>query len=231
LKTILILSCSWGAGEWGVTESGHYDVLHPSLTEYLQGEYDALNLSQPGGDLSGFVRLFDKIIRFNPHKQFLPVLIQTDITRSFSFREFLINPGEKVLDFLNRFYLEIYKEFNDRAEKLGTTLYVIGGLTDVTVDLRSFRNLKLLSPSWCSLIDPSVPLTPVVDVEGIDYLNWKYQDRRDQLLHIIELADQRWKFFDKYPQFFQPDGQHPNRDMHRILADYLTNYFKSNNHV
>jgi hypothetical protein len=232
LKTLLILSCSWGAGEWGTDNAGKYGIRHPGMTQYLRDEiYDVWNLSQPASDLIRLVGLFKHAVQCNPHKQFIPLLIQTDIGRSFPFREFPMLPGETIQEFLNRFYLEIYKEFNDAAEELGVDLYVVGGLTDVTVDLSSFSRLKLVSPSWCGLADPSVPMVQTIDIDSINYLNWKYKDYKDQIIELFELAAQRWKFFDRNPELFYPDGQHPNRDMHRLLSNHLINYFKTQENV
>lgn len=202
------------------------------MTQYLQeAGYEVWNLSQPGGDMTGLANLFRRIVQCNPHKDFLPVLIQTDIGRSFPFREFLMKDEETVTDFLNRVYLEIYQDFNNFAKELNVNVHVIGGLTDITVNLSTFSNLRLIGSSWVSLINPGISMVQVVDQDSINYLDWKYKDKKNQLVDIIDKSTQRFKFFDDNPIFFYPDGQHPNRDMHRVLADYLLDYFKTGNHV
>ena len=228
MKTILILSCSWGAGEWGQDEVTEYGILHPGLTTYLsQGGYEVWNLSQPAGDLSKLVDIFKNTVQCNPHKDFLPVLLQTDISRSFPFKSFDKTPDQSLDQFLDQCYLEIYRDFNEHAKALDMNIHVAGGLTDVTADISCFSNLRLVCPSWIGLVDSSISPTRIIEIDGINYFNWKYPEHKDEILKLMDTADARWKFFDRHPELFYPDGMHPNRSMHRILSDYLLSYFKN----
>ena len=222
MKNLLITGCSWPAGEWGYV-SGNYQITHRGLALFLNDSgYDVINLSQPGSDNWGAVYVLQSFLKVNSHINLSHIFyFQTDIGRSFKFCA--PSKSNNLTDEINQLYLELYDRLDQLAMKNNCTIHVIGGITDIVVSLKNFKNLKLCLDSWCRLIDPTLPLTGLVDKSSIEFLDDHCYDKK-QIEPIADQALARYKFFDSNPYYFQPDGTHPNRLAHKLLVEYLSNY-------
>lgn len=201
---------------------GNYGILHNGLTHYLsEAGRDVWNFSRPGSNMIDAFKTVEFALEANRHRQFEILFLQTDITRSMHFTHSDIRETETLTEFLDRCYFEIYQRLDLVAKRYNVTINVIGGLTDVTADLSFLSNISVMIPSWAALVDNSLPPTSVVDPAGVDYVHKTFPGRTEEKLHLIELANARLDFFKQRRDMFWPDEMHPNRRLHRILADYI----------
>lgn len=221
--TIVISSCSWGAGEWSMnSDSSLYQISHPGVTQYLfEAGHDVVNLSVPGGDPMGMLWSLSAFMECNKHKTLDIYVIQTDIGRSMPWSNMLQDDSVSLVDAVDRLYYEYYQSLDQSAKKNNLKIKLIGGLTDITTDLSALTNLEILSPSWCQMIDPSIPLIKLVDQVGITFLENTYKNRKSEILRFVEESLDRQAFWNSHPDMFHPDGIHPNRQMHRLLSDFI----------
>lgn len=220
--TFLIYGCSWACGEWGTRDDGSYGITHQGITQYLLDQgHDVWNLAQPGGDMTFIQYNLRNLLDVNRHRDFQVLVFQTDIGRSFAFRQWHINPGETLVGFIDRCYLDVYQQLDAIGRDFDTMINVIGALTDVTADLGVLEHIRVLSPSWCCLADSNLRPARIVDVEGVNYFDHKFPDRRSEVLAIMDQAQRRQELFRKHHDLFWPDGAHPNRRFHEILFDRI----------
>jgi hypothetical protein len=229
LKTTLITGCSWGCGEWAVID-GIYGLCNPGFAQFFNSPTCyPINLSRPAGNPYEITLALETFLKVNSQMDIDKIFyLQTDIGRSWS--------GPKISQILettlakNDYNFElaieacyhyVYRHLNDIAAARQQKIYVIGGLTDVIIDFEQYKNLEIALDSWCHLLDPDLPLTGLVDVRGIDYLNRQFQQHQTQILPLIEKANQRWNFYNTRKDVFYPDGIHPNRYGHQLLFNYL----------
>lgn len=225
MKTVAIFGCSWGCGEWGQVDNGifgNYGIAHNGLTHYLaEAGWDVWNLSRPGSDMIDIIKTLEFVLESNRHRRFDILFLQTDITRSFNTQPIDARADESLMQFLDRSYVEAYQHLDSIAKKHDVKVDIIGGLTDVTADLSSLSNINVLIPSWAALADPSLEPTPVVDTVGVDYIHKNFPGKTEEKLRLFELATTRLDFFKQRRDIFWPDGTHPNRYFHRVLANRI----------
>lgn len=224
MKTIVITGDSWSAGVWGENSVGKYDILAPGLSSLFMNQgYKVINLSQPGSDPWGILWPLNCFIWTNPHIDIKKIYyFQTDIGRSFSNREVPLQKyGGNLTKTLESMYRDLYHALDQLAKQRNIKISVVGGLTDVTVSLNEFDSLELDIPSWCRLLDTSLPLTNLVDKEGFEVLDRQFPDLKDQINKYLDRANARRDFLLSNKQFFYPDGLHPNVNGHRLLFENL----------
>ena len=219
MKTIVITGCSWGAGEWSSSSTG-YEVSHPGISQnFVEVGYNVVNLSQPGSDPYGLLFPLDAFLKVNIHLDIAYVFyIQTDISRVLNFKE--IPFSESCNQSIKKEYLCLYEKLNHIAKTNNKKISVIGGLTDVDVNLTQFSSLELALQSWCRLIDPKAPLTTAIAVEYFTKIK-SFKDQKTEIIQMIDRSLERQNLWESNPSFFWPDGRHPNRKGHHKLFDYL----------
>jgi hypothetical protein len=224
MKHILIVGCSWASGVWSDDEY-KFRLIDQGITSLFENQgYRVINLSQPGSDPWGVLWPLDCFLLCNKHLDIDKIYyIQTDIGRSFSTRdlppikEFQKNIYNTVLSM----YDQLYQELDAIALKHNKLISVIGGLTDVVVSLKEYNNLYLEVPSWCRLVDPSVSLTALLNESAFDYLSKIPSISKLEMSNLLQLANDRYEFYNNNTQWFWPDGLHPNLNLHNLLFEKL----------
>jgi hypothetical protein len=214
MQTIIIIGDSWPAGVWGHDN----EIIEMGISKfYLDHGYHIINLSQPGADPFGLLYPLDAFLRVNFNLDIESVFyFQTDIMRSFDF----IKRFSNLSDTVDNGYQDLYSRLNDIAKKNNKIVNIIGGLTDVTIDLSTYDNLNLLLPSWCQLFDQSISTVRLMDQEKFEFLHHHYP--KHQILPYLEETNARYDFFDQRKDIFWPNKTHPNVLGHKILFDHLT---------
>ena len=233
MKTIVITGDSWGCGEWQrATEppgTQQQIISHPGLTQYfIDDGYNVANLSQYS---MGNHTLIDPLYYFldvNRHLNIKHVFfIQTDITRSirdkfFDFNKFSKDKNNNLEQIIRYMYYDVYSKLNHIGNVLGYNITLIGGLSDLVIDVGEFNHLNFLVPSWVKLLDESAKISHLLDHVNMEHLLAVYNDK-EQLLPFIEELNVRHDIWKNNPNFFWPDGNHPNRIGHKVLYDYIKN--------
>ena len=221
-KSIIITGCSWSAGVWS-NDHLSYRIIHGGISQMLTDHgYNVINLSQPGSDNWGLLSPLDAALRVNPHHNIVNVFfIQTDIIRSPSLQT-PTNLRTLAISEINNLYIDLYTKLNQIGIENNMVIDLIGGLTDVTVDLTIFKHLNLACQSWSQLIDSTLPLTPVTDCRGLEeairYTNFL---PKEKLTLLTESALARMDFIKDNQNWFYPDGKHPNKQAHQLLFEHI----------
>ena len=221
MKTIVITGCSWGAGEWG---GDGQPFAHAGLAQYFsESGYNVVNLSCTGSGNFKLIQPLSNFLEINLHLDIEHIFVlQTDIGRDFD-QKWWANVRNELLDVntpnleyrISEMYCQFYDKLNYTMKNRKKKVHLIGGLTDLNMDFKNdFENINFLIPSWTQLCDPATPLCYVINHNGFaDFL-----DKRQHMEYIIA-THTRLNYFENHPEFFWPDGTHPNRYGHKILYD------------
>ena len=183
-----------------------------------------MNLGQPGTDPWGLIWPLECFIWMNPQLDIHRIFyLQTDIGRGFCHKK-LPESDDDLDQVLDSMYRDVYQELNAVAQRRNQKIHVVGALTDISIDLDQFQNLSLAVPSWCQLLDAATPLVKILDVDSIEQLCHENPKKKSQTLVLLERALARRDFFADNPQWFYPDGIHPNLLAHQLLFEKLTSY-------
>jgi hypothetical protein len=239
MKTLIVVSCSWGCGEWDHQGNHELVISHPGITEYLNNSFKVVNLSRAGNSNWQICYTLHNYLMTNPHQDFEIIVIQTDIARR--------SLAEKYLDLelvfkkthnLESLYTELseicYHKLAYLAKLANTKIHLVGGLTDLSTDILSlseFGDLVVLCDSWIKLLynahTPSlIPLR--LDPELLTAT--KEYNRYDLFEQVVEYSDKNFlKLQELYEsEFFGPafGDFHPSRLSHKLLSEHIINYFK-----
>ena len=177
MKTIVITGCSWGCGEWQRASEPPGTQLqlitHPGLGRYLlEDGYNVVNLSEFSEGNHQLLTPLKYFMEVNQHLNIEHVFfIQTDIFRSvrdkqLDFNTFITNHGD-LSGSIKMMYYDFYSKLNHNAMLGNYSVNLIGGLTDLIPELDVFDHLNFLIPSWCRLIDSTVPNLSLTDPMSI----------------------------------------------------------------
>jgi hypothetical protein len=234
-KNILIAGDSWGCGEWGITESGKYGILHSGLAGYLnEAGHKVVNLSRAGGSNRVTAERLEDFCAYNSEYKFDHIIVfVTSWTRDFevaseSHKD--IEQGYEICK--NQIISRFYYLLSRAAMQHKITIHVIGGFGDV-LNIDKFENeypgVKVACQSFMNLLfnnkpnssDPvfaTFPNTYEVYLKQIK----KYSSSSDieLLLKDIQSGENRENLLRNNKMLF-PDLAHPSRQCHLVLYDFL----------
>lgn len=237
---IIVAGDSWACGELhrGDLRNEH-DVTtmisHGGLAQFLQeAGHDTVNLGRIGGSNLLTVRIIETWWERNPGKIDKIFVFQTEYTRDYAMAFF--EDYDDIQDhhsLSGRMIARFYSRLSNLASALDTKIFLIGGVSDtlapsvvtnhypgVEVACQSLTNLLLANDSTIS--DPVFSW----------YTNWaqdlvqevKQKLKPDQLSAFLdEITRSMNREIDVFacPEYFWPDGCHPNRKGHEVLFAYL----------
>lgn len=235
---IIVSGCSWACGEWERSDLriGLTEPSHPGLSKYLEeAGHDVVNLGIPGGSnlqvcnkISGWIQRnrdikIDKIIVF-----------QTEYTRDWRMR---FNEDYSKIEhhdsLCNIMIARFYNWLIELEEDADCEVYVIGGASD-TLDpeivKKHYGGLNVVCQSMVNFLinhDTTVehPIFSWYHQESIPLVEEVKRHLSDSELQkfLVEIqrgADRENIVFST-PEYFWPDGSHPNRAGHKKLFDFL----------
>ena len=216
--TILICGDSWSAGVW----DQHHTITHGGVSElWRQQGHTVINLSQPGTDPFGLLSPLRGFLFCNPHLNIQEVIwFQNDIGRSFSWRPLQVQAKQTLTQAVECAYTELYDNLDEIAQTFRVRIRAVGGLTDLVLE-KSWGSIDPVCPSWCGLIS-DCNSTLLVDQVGLDWLHRNILGHTQEKLDFVERALQRRNFFRAHPEYFFPDGIHPNKQAHELLHRHLS---------
>tara|TARA_R100001163_G_C5066992_1_gene205762 strand:+ start:2438 stop:3163 length:726 start_codon:yes stop_codon:yes gene_type:complete len=235
---IIICGDSWSGGEWSPDGT---DILHGGVAEYFRIDgHDVTNLGQKGGtNLSSVTRL-SNWLSLNPYDQevfvlffltefFREIWYYTNFnnqTHETSLREELARPYSVIKEsWVHRPYYRL----QELATKHNIKIHLIGGCSDAIVEYNDFQNdfprLIIACQSFTNLL---INNTSTIDQPVMcEFLNdWtdpflQAVKPDEVMLKDMDLAQIRRNQFEEYPNWFYPDGIHPNRQAHHILYEHV----------
>ena len=225
---IAIFGDSFANGETG----GEQKLNHAGLTQYLFDDgHFVVNFSRQGNTMDGMLDDYPFHLRQNEHLKFDKALVfQTETTRETQEWIDNIKSGKSVNDVDVHMIKNDYGKLLESQEYFGVPIYLIGGTVDtLSPEVIKECGLKSACQSVVNLVltgehtieEPTLSFVfplPVYDIldecEGLI-------DDTEYFLKIEKKGNDRYKLMLDNPEYFYPDGVHPNRKAYKILFNHL----------
>ena len=230
MSKILIGGDSWGCGEWH-----KICVSHKGLEQYFtDAGYIVLNSSKGDSTNSESVRRLLGLLEESYTPGDVVFWFKTDTIRDIrpydTFTEKLKQSGS-IHDLIDSLSDKTYSSLQNLAVKYNTSINLIGGYSNLNVQLVSkYSNLLPLVPSMVDFLVGHVPVCSALtkDFRGISDWGIKNIDLSSldypisqQLIDYLDCMYHARDTIFRQPIFY-PDGDHPNRNGHKLLFDYIT---------
>lgn len=237
---IVIIGDSWSCGEWILDTNNTIKLNHPGLTEYLS--LKTLNLSKGGA--SNWDNLFAMVNYMDDMKNtglnYSIVVFQTDPIRGSCAEKFDVNIDSaiKKADNLEQLYLNLievfYIKLSELSKKYNVPVYIVGGLPDVNKFKFNFYNNEsnIICESWLGLLYKQHKTSVIpLRFNSNFFLKVKKLGRLDLCDQILNHNDSNYTEYLEVSKLdtFGPNIRnfHPNRHGHRILADYINQFYSN----
>ena len=231
-KYVLVTGDSWAQGELDENKDSDWPATH-SVSGYLASEfpqrYVAVGFPHPGWDdfesiyvIEQMHDMFDYIVFFKTCG-LRSIMLQNHPGRAdfgITEEEFDVKNVIAQGRIINDIVYEMLKEWESK-------LILIGGLNKITND-GSKLNTVLTIPSVIERYDSNV--------EDVDVFGWEdmwefYKPRvkgirayQDSLLEVMDNFGKKKQYMEANPHYYFPDGKHPNKVLHKDLANYIGEY-------
>jgi hypothetical protein len=239
INMIIISGCSWSIGEWDVDHNAETKVSqlqHGGLGQYIEeAGTPVLNLGIPAGSNLQAAKRVQTWLERNPKEPIDKIImLQTEWDRDY--KMIFEDDFSHITDahsLPGRWTARYYSRLSELASLGRCPVILVGGLADtiwlddfpkeypgVHLACQSMTNLVITGNdrvdnpvlSWYNKYSP--PL-----IERIrSYLS---DDQLPELLNMIDLGFERENWVFRHPEWFWPDGNHPNRAAHLKLYDFL----------
>lgn len=237
----LMVGDSWGCGEWDKDCSFN---PHRGLDQYLtEAGHTVVNISNQGISNQDIYQRIETYFRRHPqHDIDLIFVFQTEYNRDYKHAQGwethlesndwneIKEPQDVAMRWVSRFY----RNLSDISQKVDCPVYIIGGHSD-TLWLDNmeqyYPGCRIVCQSMTNLIlqnnhrveQPVLSFYEQRTEELVQKIKSKLLDS-DSITKLIDLIDQgyqRESLLRENPQYFYPDGIHPNRQGHKILYDFI----------
>ena len=249
---ILISGDSWGAGAWKDGKVYHrgleqylHDDGHSVVNLSIGGGSNFHSIER----ITNFLKTQNKQVPLWHDKEIDSIIVfQTEWHRAHleydenSYKTFIINKElEEWHQHLNvgddqKILSRYYSDLSDVSQGHNIPIGIVGGCSD-TVWIDEFESqypgLYVICQSFSNLvvnnnhrIDPpvyTINLPPYILEKVHASINGDEVEK--YLFDMVDLGNNRIKMWNDNPEWFKPDGGHPNHTAHKKLFDYI----KSNN--
>ena len=237
MKKIFIGGDSWARGE-------HPKFEHMGLEEYFaEAGHTVINASVLGASNHDSIDILADHMRDQYQTGDLVLWVQTDPLRDFrgpppEFHRLIpgIQSAGGIYNLMQELLQNSYSKLDALGNKYATIIHAIGGLCSIG-DTRLFRFISPTVVSWPQLLVGDISKYSNTDWSwfviwcsdwtaqhlGIDPIVHDSQLAEKVIVEANELNKNRKIFLEK---IFHPDGQHPNRDGHKILYNHLKERLK-----
>jgi len=218
-RKILVTGDSWAAGEWDTSkgEEINFHARKYSFTRHL-AETDKFNIIYapfPGhGDPCSLTYILD---RHDLNEIDYIIFVKTCATRGFSYLTEKAFPywfkEDSIITKITWMNDIVYSNLKPIKDKL----ILLGGIEKIRSSFDCF--LKL--PSITEFLYPKF-----IDTEyfgDIKYIKDMFDKDKFGADLLITSAQRKIDFWNNHPEYFYPDGAHPNRKAHKKIADFILN--------
>ena len=205
---------------------------HLGLTQYLFDDgHFVVNFSRQGNTNNGVIEDYPFHIRQNEHLKFdIALVFETESSRSTSDWINYIKSGMSVKSVDTHMSKDYYEKLLTQQKQFGVPIYLIGGTTDtLSPEVIKECGLKSACQSVVNLVltgehlikEPILSFVfplPAYDIldECEDLI-----DDKEYFLKIEKMGNDRYQLMLDNPEYFYPDGVHPNRKAYKILFNHL----------
>tara|TARA_Y100000296_G_scaffold63208_1_gene73560 strand:+ start:210 stop:911 length:702 start_codon:yes stop_codon:yes gene_type:complete len=225
---IAIFGDSFANGE----TDGKQKLAHLGLTQYLTDDgHLVVNFSKQGNTNVGVTTDYPFHLRQNEHLKFDKALVfQTETTRETQEWIDNIKSGKSVNDVDVHMIKNDYGKLLESQEYFGVPIYLIGGTVDtLSPEVIKECGLKSACQSVVNLVltgehtieEPTLSFVfPLPAYDILDECEGLIDDK-EYFLKIEKKGNDRYKLMLDNPEYFYPDGVHPNRKAYKILFNHL----------
>ena len=225
---VAIFGDSFANGE----TDGKRKLVHLGLTQYLMDDgHLVVNFSRQGNTNNGVIEDYPFHLRQNEHLKFDKALVfQTETTRETQEWIDNIKSGKSVNDVDVHMIKNDYGKLLESQEYFGVPIYLIGGTVDtLSPEVIKECGLKSACQSVVNLVltgehtieEPTLSFVfPLPAYDILDECEGLIDDK-EYFLKIEKKGNDRYKLMLDNPEYFYPDGVHPNRKAYKILFNHL----------
>lgn len=233
---IIIAGDSWGCGEWSTTDAldSRRFISHNGLTGHLLAlGRQVINLSEPGTSNDQTFAKLENFFLTNHHYEIDGVFVfQTEWIRSDISEQDLALGYQSLKDHkISNFYYGL----GDLSQRFNVRFYIIGGSSD-TVWLSEFAKeypgVEIVCQSFTNLMlnhndridDPVYALGCFSrkHLETVERIKSRLSSTDLELLvQDLDRGRRRRREWQDHPEFFWPDGIHPNRVSYQKLFEHI----------
>jgi len=225
---IAIFGDSFANGE----TDGEQKLAHLGLTQYLTDDgHLVVNFSRQGNTNGGVTTDYPFHLRQNEHLKFdIALVFQTETTRETQEWIDNIKSGKSVNDVDVHMIKNDYGKLLESQEYFGVPIYLIGGTVDtLSPEVIKECGLKSACQSVVNLVltgehtieEPTLSFVfPLPAYDILDECEGLIDDK-EYFLKIEKKGNDRYKLMLDNPEYFYPDGVHPNRKAYKILFNHL----------
>ncbi len=207
-------------------------LAHLGLTQYLMDDgHLVVNFSKQGNTNCGVT--MDYPVHLRQHEQLkfdIALVFQTEPSRSTTDWINHIKSGMSVKDVDVHMTKNYYGELLESQEYFGVPIYLIGGTVDtLSPEVIKECGLKSACQSVVNLVltgehlikEPILSFVfPLSAYDILDECEGLIDDK-EYFLKIEKKGNDRYKLMLDNPEYFYPDGVHPNRKAYKILFNHL----------
>lgn len=225
---VAIFGDSFANGE----TDGRQKLAHLGLTQYLTDDgHLVVNFSRQGNTNGGVTTDYPFHLRQNEHLKFdIALVFQTETTRETQEWIDNIKSGKSVNDVDVHMIKNDYGKLLESQEYFGVPIYLIGGTVDtLSPEVIKECGLKSACQSVVNLVltgehtieEPTLSFVfPLPAYDILDECEGLIDDK-EYFLKIEKKGNDRYKLMLDNPEYFYPDGVHPNRKAYKILFNHL----------
>lgn len=234
----MIIGDSWGVGEWPIhskyeslkepngTFYRYYKMAHRGLAQYLEeAGHTVYNFSKGGDSMYRQIELAQLVLdRLNDTlRPEMLIVFYTDYLRDMTYEAQQI--CSTVAEIESQYMSEYHTQLSEIATTFNIPVILLGGASDipwiddfseqypgVSVACQSITNLLVNGNH--RIDDPVFYVGPFHEHKMAD------KDKAG-VTALLDKAITRHKLWEDRTDLFAPDGEHPNRNSHKILYDYL----------
>ena len=213
---------SWGCGEWYYFDPGRgethitHNIIHLGLEQFLlDAGHTVTNSSKASG---GNVQIYEKILMSEEHDIY--IIFQTEFMRD-NDEWHTLSTWENIITRNKELQTTFYKNLGSLAPK---KIYLLGGMEKIYKDqITQYSNLVTLIESIPEWLTNGDYISTKLD--GLPGLPRNLMLPRDVDLSVLDKLiefNDYWKDnITMNQQYFQPDGEHPNKSGHYRIYQEL----------
>jgi hypothetical protein len=222
---IFIGGDSWACGEWPVGPSLH--ASHKGIEEYFsQDGYSVINTSRGGANNLHSISLLGSTTNDLYAKNDIIIWVQTDPIRRIKLDQLPkhVEQAGGIVNLMRQLVKTDYSQLNHLTLKYNCPVYVIGGLYSIQQDLLArYPRVRCLVESWVALLVDGWTEQAILDspwtVDDLQLDTFKDQQLVSQCIDELMRMQRNRQVYEN--PIFHPNGNHPNREGHRILYNYI----------
>jgi hypothetical protein len=227
---IFIGGDSWACGEWPDGPSLH--AVHQGVEAYFAEDgYTVINTARGGSSNRDSISLLASTTNELFALGDIIIWVQTDPIRNVAIDQLpdQVEQAGGIINLMRKLVREDYNRLNQLTFKYNCPVYTIGGLYSIQQDLlERYSRVCCLVESWIGLLVSDWTESAVLDSTWTvdDLCLNTFKDQQLAGLCINELTQLEHNRYIYQNSIFHPNGNHPNREGHRVLYNHIKERLK-----